>query len=149
MSSARQGRALTLMLVGVVLLQTATATAEPRERRDVIDADETHGMPPGFHEEDRPRYGMIIGGAVATAVGGGLFFTGYHQKATGTGGSGPGGGGELLMLNGGLALAVGIPMLAYGLLSPRKVYVRNEPSSVAFSLSVSPGDMGARLNIAF
>ena len=109
------------------------AYAQPskeHERRDVISPDETGSMPRGFHVEQRLRMGPIIGGAASTLFGGLLIGTGLDQRARSQNNSNgvpgtPGSGGEFLIIPGVIALVVGLPLLSYGLLSRREVYVRD------------------------
>ena len=61
----------------------------------------------------------------------------------------PQSGGEILILFGGLSLAVGVPLLTYGLLSPREVYVRDRVSAVSLRLVASPAMTGPELAVAF
>jgi hypothetical protein len=149
------------LAVGLVLLLVATprpARAEPPvaplPRRNLISPDETGSMPRGFHAETRPRYGAIIGGAVTTGLGSLMLITGLEQRRelnadTSNTPHDPGSGGEFFIISGGVALAVGLPLLAYGLLSPRDVYVRDVPSSVHLSFVVEPRRVGAGLTFAF
>jgi hypothetical protein len=141
----------------VTLLCAATARAEaPSSRaksRDVISADETSGAPPGFHAEKRPRYGVIISGAVATSLGAAMVLTGLEQhaemEAKQSSTTNPGAGGEFFMIYGGLSMAVGLPLLAYGLLSPREVYVRDSSATIALGLSVDHRHLRGGLTLAF
>jgi hypothetical protein len=148
---------LALAVGSVTLLCAATTQAEEsRSRvksRDVISADETTGAPPGFHAEKRPRYGVIISGAVATSVGAAMVLTGLEQRAEmktrQDSAADPGSGGEFFMIYGGLSMAVGVPLLAYGLLSPREVYVRDSSATVALGLSVDHRHLRGGLTLAF
>jgi len=68
-----------------MVLAPAAAWAEEPElkpaKRQIISPDETHGLPPGFHAETRPRYGPIIAGSVITVMGGVFLGAGLQQKA--------------------------------------------------------------------
>ncbi|MEP7052214.1 MAG: hypothetical protein ABJB12_17750 [Pseudomonadota bacterium] len=139
-----------------VVLFAATARAEEvgghRKARDVIAVDETTGAPPGFHLEQRPRYGPIIGGAAAVATGGLMLLTGFEQRANLEANStqqAPGSGGEVFMILGGVSLLVGVPLLAYGLLSHREVYVRDSTASLRLSLSVGTQHVAGGMAFSF
>ena len=130
--------------------------ATPEQKpRDSISPNETGSLPRGFHVETRPRYGPIIGGAITTCFGGLLLAAGINQHnerpARGTNGVGgePGSGGEFLYIPGAVALAVGLPLLSYGLLSPRELYVRDTPSNVQVGFSVDQRHVSAGLTYAF
>jgi hypothetical protein len=147
-----------LSLAGVVLLIAGAAQAEaPRsraQRRNVIPAEETRGAPPGFHAERRPRYGPIIGGSITAGIGALFLAAGIDQRIQSQRRVSavpaiPGGGGEFLMICGGLSLAAGIPLLTYGLLSPRKVYARDSVAASSLSLSLNPRNPGASLKVTF
>ena len=135
---------LGFVAVAAALLLATTARAEEvghQKARDVIAVDETTGAPQGFHIEQRPRYGLIIGGAAAVANGGLMLLAGFEQRAqlkreASTTAQVPGSGGEVFMVLGGASLLVGVPLLAYGLLSHREVYVRDSAANLHLSLSV-------------
>jgi hypothetical protein len=147
--------------------QAADAEAAPqaRPKRHVISPEETHGMPPGFHLESRPRWGLIISGAALTAVGGLFLVEGIAQhnaeaeRARNHPDADHGSTSSPLFLGyGGLHLAIGAPLLLLGLLSPREVYVRDRPSELAARkpiLHVAAGTnqgrthVGADLELAF
>jgi hypothetical protein len=141
---------MSVALVVVGLSSATRARAEPlTPGRNVVPVEATHGPPPGFHYEERPRQGAIIAGGIVAGAGALLLLEGVRQRATGEGGSGPGGGGELLMLVGGAHLAVGIPLLAYGLLSPRAVYVRDAVAQVSLDFAGSARHLQAGVTIDF
>lgn len=142
-------------LLGVVAAAPARAD-EPSERkpREVIGVEETRGMPPGFHLEQRPRYGLIIGGAATLGVGGLMLYTGLEQRQqaklrTIETPSAPGSGGEFFMIAGAATMCVGVPLLTYGLLSPRDVYVRDTVASLSLGVAPTPGGAFGRLAFAF
>jgi hypothetical protein len=148
---------LVVIVGAATLLFAVSAAAEAptsRRSRDVISADETVGAPPGFHPEERPRYGAIIGGAIATGLGAAMLLTGIEQHAQlesshSATARDPGSGGEVLMIGGGVSLAVGLPLLVYGLLSPRDVYVRDSVATVSLGVSASSRHFGGGLTLAF
>ncbi|HEY0467023.1 MAG TPA: hypothetical protein VGC79_22630 [Polyangiaceae bacterium] len=138
-------------------LLATPAHAEPpnhqHKQRDEVSPDEIGSMPEGFHLETRPRYGVIIGGAITTGVGGMLLAAGLQQRAdcqnsTSSVEGTPGSCGELFLIPGGLALAVGLPLLAYGLLSPREVYVR-DPAPLQLGFSADQRHVAAGLTYTF
>jgi len=116
-------------------------------RRTLILPSETHGIPPGFHTETRPRWGAIIGGGAVSLAGGLIVVEGYSQHLANRDNPNamPGSGGEELMGLGVAHLLVGVPLLLYGLLSPREVYVRD---SAGWSVSSAPGRVG-ELKLSF
>src|SRR5258706_11459420 len=125
---------------------------DDRVRREVIPVDETHGAPPGFHAERETRWGPIIAGACTTAVGGLSLATGLQQHAelqsrTADVGSDPGSGGEFFIIAGVVALAAGIPILTYGLVSQRDVYVRDTPKSVSLRVAPGPRSLSASMTV--
>jgi hypothetical protein len=98
---------------------------------------------------------MIIGGAITTAVGAAMFATGVDQYAEArqprpreVATNDVQMGGETFMVLGGLHLAVGAPLLLYGLLSPRDVYVRDSVA-VALDLSVDRRHVAGAMTFAF
>lgn len=140
-------------VLGLVAAAPARAD-EPSERkpREVIGVEETRGMPPGFHLEQRPRYGLIIGGAVTLGVGGLMLYTGLEQRAAlrkNPTPQAPGSGGEFFMIAGAATLCVGVPLLTYGLLSPRDVYVRDTVASLSLGVAPTPGGALGRVAFAF
>jgi hypothetical protein len=147
-----QGRS-GLAVVALVLVFSATARSEPRHRqRDVVSAEETVGVPPGFHAETRPRYGPLIGGAAATGFGAAMLLTGLDQRAQierARTPQDPGAGGEIFMIWGIMSMAVGLPFLVYGFASPRHVYVRDSVSLLSTSVSATPRQIRAGLTLAF
>ena len=120
--------------------------------RDVISPDETGSMPRGFHVEQRLRMGPIIGGAATTLFGGLLIGTGLDQRSQNNGNSvpgTPGSGGEFLLIPGVIALAVGLPLLSYGLLSRREVYVRDSAPQLKVGFSVDSHHVAGGVSYAF
>jgi hypothetical protein len=157
------------VVVGGVLLLTTLATpgyaqsarpayaeapSKARAPRDVISPDETGSMPRGFHVEERLRMGPLIGGAATSLFGGLLIGTGLDQRersqnnSNGVPGT-PGSGGEFLIIPGVIALAVGLPLLGYGLLSRREVYVRDSPAQLKVGFSVDSHHVAGGLTYAF
>jgi hypothetical protein len=151
-------------LCAMVLAASPARAEEPDQnpRRNVIHPEETHGIPPGFHEESRVRLGPAITGGVLTFVGSVFLTSGLvtmaekrNQEESGT--SSPPSDdidGDALFaawatIFGGLHLAVGIPLLTYGLLDPRTVYVRDQPSEVAVSLRAEPDQVTTSVRVAF
>lgn len=136
----------------LALVVALPAHAQDREPRDVIGAEETRGIPPGFHAEERPRYGLIIGGGATVGVGGLMLITGLQQRAelqANKTQQAPGSGGEFFMLVGGATMCVGVPLLLYGLLSPRDVYVRDTVATLSLGVARTPGGAVGRLAFAF
>jgi hypothetical protein len=70
-------------LCATVLAASPALAEEPEEkpRRNVIRPEETNGLPPGFHEESRVRWGAIIGGGTVTLVGTAFVVAGIVEKA--------------------------------------------------------------------
>jgi hypothetical protein len=108
--------------------------------REVIFASETVGAPPGYHPDTQLRYGPLIGGAIATGLGMLMVGAGVAdlQKSDD---SGP----AFIML-GGAQMAVGVSLLAYGLLVPRDVYVR-DPVPRA-TVGIAPTKQGLTLTLS-
>jgi hypothetical protein len=149
-------RALAVSVFGMALLAAGTTAADPatpeHPRRNEIWPEETGSMPRGFHVETRPNYRPILGGAIMTGVGGLLLATGIDQRnqrhtrgAPGT----PGSGGEFFIIPGVVCLAVGLPWLAYGLLSRREVYVRDPAPPLQVGFSLGQRHVAAGLTYAF
>ena len=132
----------------------AEAPSKEHQRRDVISPDETGSLPRGFHVEERLRMGPLIGGAAATLFGGLLISTGLSQRersqnnSNGVQGT-PGEGGEFLIIPGVIALAAGLPLLAYGLFSRREVYVRDSAPQLQVGFSLDSQHVAGRLSYAF
>lgn len=151
---ARWSFGLVVATLGLAVASPAWAK-EPgaqRKQRDLIGGEETRGAPPGFHAEQRPRYGLIIGGAATVGVGGLMVLTGLRQRAelaANTTPQAPGSGGEFFILFGGAAMVVGVPLLAYGLLSPRDVYVRDSVATLSLGISATRGGALGRMAFAF
>jgi len=104
----------------------------------------------GYHVETRVRYGPLIGGAITTAAGGMMLATGIWQMNTPSAqGEGPGAGGELMLIPGIAALAVGLPLLAYGLFSRREVQVRDSVPALQAQFSIDQRHVAAGLTYAF
>lgn len=152
------GRAGHAVGVGVALAIVAASSNawcadDERPHRDVIPVEETHGAPQGFHSAKETRWGLIIGGSSCLAVGALSLITGFQQRAENNRNTGatpdPGSGGEFFLISGAIATAAGIPLLAYGLLSPRDVYVRDRPQTISLGINPNPRSWGASLNIAF
>jgi hypothetical protein len=131
---------------------SATAHAEPTQaidtHREVVPANDTAEAPPGYHRETRPRYGMLIGGGITTGVGALMFFGGlerrWREKHT-PGDLDPDSSGQMMMIMGGVTLAIGLPLLTYGILAPRDVYVRDSMSELSVRLVASPTWAGPEL----
>jgi hypothetical protein len=128
-----------------------------RKRRDVIRPEETHGIPPGFHEESHPRWGWVITGGVMTLVGSAALAAGIAEISKEAPPREPGEiqdsesdpTAAILMILGGAHVAVGIPLLATGLMDSRTVYVRDQPSELAVSLRAGPNDVTTSLRLTF
>jgi hypothetical protein len=128
------GLAMGLLVLSVPL----TAHAQEQTQPEVVPADAGRGKPDGYHRETRLRLGPLIGGGIATGIGGMMLYTGLEQRAELSSNpvqQAPGSGGEFFIVAGTLSLVVGVPLLIYGLVSPRAVYVRNQPVSVSFGYS--------------
>jgi hypothetical protein len=86
-------------------------------------------------------------------VGAAMVLTGLEQhaemKARQSSTPNPGSGGEFFMIYGGLSMAVGLPLLAYGLLSPREVYVRDSVATIALGVSVDHRHLRGGLTLTF
>ena len=157
-----------LVGAGVVLAATSSASAQygplradlpSRPLPEMILASEVASCPPGYHPESRVRSGPVIGGGIATGVG--VLLVGYGigskladssgGEAAGTTdeGGGPGSGGEAFMIMGGMSLAAGLPLLIYGLASPRDVYVRDSAPRVAFGVVPTPKNPRLSLAVTF
>lgn len=142
-----------LSLVASTTRAYAEENAQPA-RRTVISADEVRSAPAGYHPETRLRLGFVIGGGVVAGFGALMLATGLAQRAdsqarqsnvpTDVGSDGTG----YMMFGGGL-LAVGVPLLVYGLVSPRDVYVRDAPTKVSFELCPLPQSPRAGLRLTF
>jgi len=150
---ARWSIGLVVALFTCVVASPARAQepSEPR-KHDVIGADETRGIPPGFHAEQRPRYGLIIAGGATLGMGGLMLITGLQQRAALQANKtpqAPGSGGEFFMIAGAATMCVGVPLLAYGLLSPRDVYVRDTVATLSLGISRTPGGAVGRMAFAF
>ena len=132
----------------------AEAPSKARAPRDVVSPDETGSMPRGFHVEQRLRMGPLIGGAATTLFGGLLIGAGLSQRersqnnSNGVPGT-PGSGGEFLLIPGVIALAVGLPLLSYGLLSRREVYVRDSAPQLKVGFSLDSRHVAGSLSYAF
>jgi hypothetical protein len=142
-------------LLALFLTLQSSAHAEPvrgeRPRRQFIWPEETGSMPRGFHVETRPRCGPIIGGAITAGFGGLLLATGLQQRAEANASKvqqTPGTGGEFLIIPGVISLAVGLPVLAYGLLSRRAIYVRGAAPPLQVGFSLDPRSVAAGLTYA-
>jgi hypothetical protein len=139
----------------VVTLLSSTARSEPGQlQHDVIPARDDTDPPAGYHRETRVRQGLIIGGTITSAAGGLMLIAGIDQRQREQARSpeqkvDPQSGGVILILFGGLSLAVGVPLLTYGLLSPREVYARDRVSAVSLRLVASPAMTGPELAVAF
>src|SRR5690348_12432535 len=100
------------------LLLSATAHSEPTQaigtHREVVPASDAAEALPGYHRETRPRYGLLIGGGITSGVGALLFFGGLEQSSREKHTQGDldlNTGGQMLMIMGGVTLAVGLPLL--------------------------------------
>jgi hypothetical protein len=135
-----------------VLLATSSASAEGEStpKPDLINADEVRHRPSGYREETRARRGAIIAGGIMTGVGGLMILAGVSAKRESSGmGNGPGSGGELLYIPGTVVTAVGLPLLIYGLVSARTVYVREDTPQLSLVLSPRRDAGAVALTCAF
>ncbi|HVY31635.1 MAG TPA: hypothetical protein VHB79_34105 [Polyangiaceae bacterium] len=155
MMVGRAGQCFGVGVACAILAASGNAWCEEGEtpHRDVLSVEETHGAPQGFHAERQTRWGLIIAGAATTGLGALMLGTGLQQHAeneqrTGMG-SDPGSGGEFFIIAGSISMAAGIPMLVYGLVSPRDVYVRDRPRTLSLGLSPNPRHFGASLSLTF
>lgn len=81
-----------------------------------------------------------------------MLFTGLQQRAelrANKTPQAPGSGGEFFLIAGGASLCVGVPLLLYGLLSPRDVYVRDTVATLSLGVSPTPGGAFGRMAFAF
>lgn len=138
-------------LCATVLAVPAARAEEPeRKRRDIIRPEETHGIPPGFHEESRVRWAAIISGGLVTAVGTYLVVAEPmwkvepHTKYNDGDSTFP-----MMMVLGVMHLAVGVPLLTYGLIDRREVYVRDQPTELDVSLRTGPNGVTTDLRMTF
>jgi len=100
------------------------------------------------------KMGLVIAGSITTAAGGLMIFTGYQQEQEDASNAPDTQQVDDMNMNsiwyiyGGIHLAVGIPLLAVGLLSEKDVYVRDE-ASLQVDPQLAPGFAGGRLRWAF
>ncbi len=138
--------------MGVLALSVPlTAHAQEEGQPQVVPADAGQGKPDGYHRETRMRLGPLIGGGIATGIGGMMLYTGFKQRAQLRSNpiqQAPGSGGEVFIVGGTLSLVVGVPLLLYGLVSQRAVYVRNQPVSVSLGYSAKRHAGGVALTFA-
>jgi len=84
----------------------------------------SQGIPAGYHLEERTRVGLIVPGAIMTAIGA------IAVGAAVTDGASHGRMNDedviLAAVGGGIFLGPGIPLLLVGILVPKKVLVRND-----------------------
>src|SRR5687767_7187898 len=77
-------RTFRVAVVCATVLAAPPLRAEEPERapeRETNRPEETHGLPPGFHEESRVRWGAVIGGGVPTLAGALLLAGGIMANA--------------------------------------------------------------------
>ncbi|MFZ5892394.1 MAG: hypothetical protein ACOY0T_15145 [Myxococcota bacterium] len=146
-----------------MLTLSASATAreplrggvlKPPKPPEVLPATRTGEPPEGYHREQRARTGLVIAGLVVAGAGAALFAGGLDARAEAS--SGPpgvedsrGGGPEMMMVVGIAMFATGIPLLVYGMASPRDVYVKNPARTISLAVSPTPTNLGARLGLQF
>jgi hypothetical protein len=139
------------LAVGVLAVSVPlTAHAQEEGQPEVVPADAGRGKPDGYHRETRMRLGPLIGGGIATGLGGLMLYTGFEQRAelrSNPVQQAPGSGGEVFIVGGTLSLVVGVPLLIYALVSPRALYVRDRP--VSLSLDYSPKQHAGGVALAF
>jgi|SRR4051812_43939589 hypothetical protein len=107
------------------------------------------GTPAGYHPETRIRYGPLIGGGITTGIGGLMLVSGIDQRNHRSSHGEPGSGGEFLIIPGIVSLAVGVPLLAYGLLSRKDVYVRDSGSRVQVGFALDRQHAAVGLSYIF
>jgi hypothetical protein len=132
------GRTCALTMAMLVVAFEVKAQDPPR----VIPAEPGADAPPGYHHEDRPRLGPLIGGAVTTAFGGAFVIMGIqeHYRAHGIDDMDYS---TLFYVLGGAHLAAGVPLLVWGALSKKHVLVRNDARLMFVPLAGSQGALAS------
>jgi hypothetical protein len=127
-------------LVIAVLFGAIDARAD--ELPPVIHARRGSDAPHGYHHEERRRIGPLVAGGITTAMGVALIGTAMNDQL-GMHGMDPDYS-TLFYVEGGICLAVGVPLLLWGILGRQHVLVRNE---VAVDLVPRVGSRGAALTL--
>lgn len=152
-----------VVAISVGILGAPPAQAEPSQLRvirpyepaslppRVLKAEPGTSPPPGYHAEQHIRVGLTIAGAAASTVGILLIFEGmaiHDQSSRVQSGVTNVDYSPMFYVLGGLNLAVGIPLLAVGLLDRKDVYVRDQ-AALRFAPQVRPGYAGGAMSVAF
>lgn len=113
----------------------------------IVPAEGVATPPPGYRREERLRTGLVIAGAITSVAGVGLTLS-AHQIKQASRNPGTPSYYEFFYVYGAIHLAVGLPMLLYGLLDRKTVFV-SEQSAWQLVPEVGPGHAAGRLRLTF
>jgi hypothetical protein len=99
--------------------------------------------PPGYHHEDRIRLAPLIGGVVTSAIGVGFVGIGMNEQLRSHGIDDPDYS-TLLYVEGGIHLAIGVPLILLGVFGREHVFVRND---VALDVTPIVGTRSAAVSV--